>query len=56
MSLNYLEYCLFPRHEEELWTDVIEKDRGYVEWLVSLAGPEDLNPILSELLLELLED
>ena len=53
-----LRVCQFPKHEGESWYDILEEDRRYIEWIVSLDGPgvPHLSPILYEFLIELLEE
>ena len=48
--------CPYPEHHGEEWTEVIEIDRKYVEWMVSGEGPESLNDKLYEYLMDLLEE
>lgn len=48
-------YCPFPKHKDKLWAEVIEEDREYVEWLVSMEGP-DLSDMLYDFLIDLLEE
>jgi len=52
--MNDPEVCPMPKHKDELWEDVVEEDRPYVEWLVSGDGPE-LDEKLYDYLMELLE-
>lgn len=50
-----LEICRFPKHRGKLWEEVIGEDYGYVEWLVSAAGP-DMSGDLYDRLMDLLEE
>lgn len=52
---SYLRICYFPKYRDMLWTDVIEEDRKYVEWIAF--GDHDLDIVddLHEKLVELLE-
>lgn len=49
-----LERCPFPKHEGEEWTEVVENDPEYVEWLISGEGP-DMDSTLLDHLTDLLE-
>ena len=51
---NDLAICKLPKHKDEYWSDIIEEDRDYVEWLVSGNGPV-VSEELYEYLIELLE-
>ena len=48
-----LKVCKFEKHQGELWVDIIEEDRAYVEWLVE---QQWLNDDLHDYLIGLLED
>lgn len=47
--------CTLPKHKGKLWSDVVEEDREYVEWVVSGEGPEWITDELYDYLMELLE-
>lgn len=50
-----IKTCPFPKHEGRLWTDIIEDDRQYVEWLVSGEGPP-MSDLQYDYLINLLEE
>lgn len=49
------ETCPFPKHRDRPWSDVLEDDRPYLEWLVSGEGP-DMDEGLYDLITDLLEE
>ena len=49
---NPSKICPFAKHQGELWSDVIEEDRDYVEWLTK---QDWLSDELHKYLIELLE-
>lgn len=55
MPEDALEVCPYPQHQGERWEDVVVEDRGYVEFLVSDAGPT-MNEELYDFLIDLLEE
>lgn len=34
-----IEICRWPKHRNVPWTEVVQEDRPYMEWLVSEGGP-----------------
>lgn len=55
MTQHHLETCQLPKYRGKLWTDVVAKDRPYVEWLVGFGGPR-LSSVLYDHLMGLLEE
>jgi hypothetical protein len=47
--------CFFPKHKGKLWTDIIQDDPEYIEWLVwSYDG--EIDEETYDLLVDLLEN
>lgn len=55
MKRQSLKFCPFKKHLGRSWNDIVTIDRAYVEWLVSGEGPENLDPELEDVLIDLLE-
>jgi hypothetical protein len=48
--------CPYAKHVGRPWPEVVERDRPYAEWLVSMDGPHTLPEEDYDEIMDLLED